>query len=121
MSRVEGESRLETSVEVSQAAFDRADTAILARLDDYPDALAASGLVAAVDAPVLLTPTEGLDPLVAEELERLGVTDAYLMGGNEALSPQVERDLDEAGIEHLRVGDGEQDAVAGGAWLYDPA
>ncbi len=104
VSRVEGGGRVETAIEVSRAAFDSADTVVLARMDDYPDALAASGLAAEVDAPVLLTATEGLDPLVAEEIERLGATDTYLMGGVEALSPQVEGDLDDAGVEHERIG-----------------
>lgn len=104
VSRIEGDSRIETAIEVSRAAFDSADTVVLARMDDYPDALAASGLAAEVDAPVLLTATESLDPLVAEELERLGAADVYLMGGTEALSPQVERDLEQAGVEHERIG-----------------
>lgn len=104
VSRIEGDSRVETAIEVSRAAFESADSVVLARMDDYPDALAASGLAAEVDAPVLLTATEGLDPLVAEELERLGASEALLMGGVEALSEQVERDLDDADVSHQRIG-----------------
>jgi len=102
--RVGGETRLETAVGISQAAFDRSDNVVLARVDDFPDALAAGGLATELDAPVLLTPTEGLDGLVADELERLGVRQAYLAGGPAALSEQVETDLEAAGIESTRLG-----------------
>ncbi len=111
--RVEGEGRVETAVGVSQAAFPSADAAVLARADDFPDALAASGLAAELDAPVLLTPTGGLDPLVAEELDRLGASEAVLMGGTAALSEQVERDLADRGVASSRIGGPERFATAG--------
>lgn len=111
--RIEGEGRIETAVNVSQAAFPSADAAVLARADDFPDALAASGLAAELDAPVLLTPTGGLDPLVAEELDRLGASQAVLMGGTAALSDQVERDLADLRIESSRIGGPERFATAG--------
>lgn len=102
--RVDGASRLETAVALSREAFASADSAVLARSDLFPDALAASGLAGELDAPVLLTPSGGLDDAVADELERLGVTRAYLMGGTEALSERVQRDLHAGGITHTRVG-----------------
>ncbi|WP_370324668.1 M36 family metallopeptidase [Euzebya sp.] len=89
--RVAGESRVETAVALAQLAFpDGADTVVLARADDFPDALAAATLTAEVDGPLLLTGTEALHPAVAAELERLGATTVYLAGGTAALAPAVE-------------------------------
>jgi putative cell wall-binding protein len=101
--RIAGATRVETAVGVSETAFERAETALLARDDTFPDALAASALAVELDAPVLLTPTERVDDAVAAELERLGVRDVVLLGGEAALSEQVERDLEELGVAHRRV------------------
>ncbi len=110
--REAGATRSGTSAAVSRAAFDAADTAVLARADDFPDALAASGLAAEVDAPVLLTPTGALDTQIARELDRLGVEKAYLMGGTAALSAQVEQDVADLDIATQRIGGPERFATA---------
>lgn len=102
--RIAAADRIGTAVALSAEAFDAADVALLARADDFPDALAASGLAAELDAPVLLTSTGGLDARVREELERLGAGEAVLLGGEAALSEQVEEDLDQTGVDHRRVG-----------------
>jgi len=101
--RVAGPDRVETALELSQRAFLTADQAILARADDFPDALASGTLAAEIDGPVLLTSPEGLDPRVAAELDRLGVNSVYLAGGTTALSPQVERDVLLAGMTFTRL------------------
>lgn len=110
--RTTGATRVQTAIELSREAFDRADAAVLARSDLFPDALAASGLAGELDAPVLLTPTDGLDDAVGAELERLGVDRVYLMGGVQALSEQVERDLQARGMLRTRVGGAERFATA---------
>lgn len=101
--RLAGIGRIETSVELARRGFPAADQAILARADDFPDALAASALAAAVDGPVLLTSRDGVHPEVAAELARLGVTHAYLAGGPQALTPDVEADLAATGIAATRL------------------
>ncbi len=108
VSRVSGATRSGTSVELSQTAYDSADTAVIARVDEYPDALAASGLAGQLDAPVLLTPPDSLDGQVAGELDRLGVRTAYLMGGTAALSPEVAADIESRGITVERIGGAER-------------
>ncbi|MGI9018227.1 MAG: cell wall-binding repeat-containing protein [Euzebya sp.] len=100
--RLAGPGRIQTAVEISKAAYpDGADTALIARAGDYPDALAAAPLAAAVDGPVLLTNTDTLATDVADELERLGVSNVYLLGGEGALSPAVEQALSEFGVTRL--------------------
>lgn len=68
-----------------------------------PSATAAEALVSAplaglLDAPVLLTGAGGLDPVVADQIERLGARSAYVVGRTDQLSRQVEADLAESGI-----------------------
>jgi putative cell wall-binding protein len=101
--RVEGPTRIETGVEVSEDAFDSADAAVLARSDDFPDALTASSLAAEISGPILVNPPDALRDDVADELERLGVEEVYLAGGTEALSAQVADDVEALGIDTTRL------------------
>lgn len=103
--RVAGGDRVETSVELS-GLLASADTVVLARADAYPDALAGAPLAAHLDAPILLTRPDALAGAVEEEIARLGADDAVLLGGEAALSAQVERDLEGLGLATERV-DGE--------------
>lgn len=93
--RVGGVSRIETAVEVSQTVFgpEGTDVVVIARSDNYPDALAGAPLARVLDAPILLTSPEGLHPSTAAEISRLGSTRAVLLGGPSALSAQVADDL----------------------------
>ena len=88
--RVAGDDRVTTAIALSQRAFSSADTAVLATADDFADALAGVPLAAAVDGPLLLTAAGSLDDRVVTELRRLGVDEVVLLGGQAALSSQVE-------------------------------
>jgi len=101
--RVAGPNRIATAVALSSDAFDAADRAILVRADQFPDALAAGALSAEIDGPVLLTGSGRLDVTVATELDRLGVSEVYLVGGTAALSQQVERDVAAEGLAAVRL------------------
>jgi|GEM_PF-2173720 len=87
--RVFGEDRIATAVAASQHGWDSAETALLATGDDFPDALGAAALAASLDAPVLLTDPSALPGQVAEELERLGVTQVRVLGGTAAVADAV--------------------------------
>lgn len=88
--RVSGETRVDTAVALSQAGWPESSThVVLARSDDPADALAGSALAGQLAAPVLLTPGATLAPAVLAELDRLGVTDVWLLGGKVALSGRV--------------------------------
>jgi putative cell wall-binding protein len=68
---------------------------IVARADDYPDALAAGPLADVLNAPILLNPSSSLDADVAAEINRLGslggarYTTVHILGGTNALSDGV--------------------------------
>lgn len=99
--RLAGHDRIATAVGLSRT-FPAAEVVVIARADDYPDALAAAPLAAAVGGPILLAGGAGLDPLLRDELGRLGADTAYVLGGAAALSRQVEDDLAAAGIGDVR-------------------
>lgn len=99
--RLSGANRYETSYEISKANFFRSSTAVLASGTSFADALCASGLAGALEAPLLLVP-----PAIYEdgnltdagrafrfECKRLGVTDLQVVGGTAAISAAL---LDDA-------------------------
>lgn len=104
VARHEGPTRVETAVDISRSSGDAADTVVLARLDEYADALAGAPLATHLDAPVLLTGGDELHPATADEIERLGADEAVLLGGPAALSLAVADDLDDLGVTTRRVG-----------------
>ncbi|WDC84177.1 cell wall-binding repeat-containing protein [Caloramator sp. mosi_1] len=71
--RVYGTDRIKTAVAVSQTGWDEAEYAVVARADDFPDALSAGPLAKKYDAPILLTYKDRLNEEVEIELLRLGV------------------------------------------------
>lgn len=108
LQRVSGQDRIETGIAISQLAFPRgADSAVLARSDNFPDALAAATLTSQVRGPLLLTAPGELDIRVRRELVRLGVSKLYLAGGTAALSTSVETSSREvvADVERLAGAD----------------
>lgn len=102
--RLSGESRYDTAISVSKQGWDSADTVVIARGDQYADALTAAPLADQEDAPVLLTRSGSLPSAVAEEIERLGATKAIVLGGSLAVSDDVADQLGDLGLEVDRVG-----------------
>jgi hypothetical protein len=105
--RLSGADRDGTAVAISAAKFANgaAGAVVLARNDDYPDALAGGPLAAALKAPLLLTPSSGLDEQVAAEIHRVlpsGGT-VYLLGGTSALSSAVQSAVTAMGFTSTRV------------------
>ncbi len=99
--RLSGSNRYETSLEISKANFASSGTAVLASGTSFADALCASGLAGALDAPLLLLPPKILDGgfltddgrAFRNECMRLGVTQFAVVGGVAAISAEV---LDDA-------------------------
>ncbi len=100
--RLAGATRTDTAVSVSRATRPSADAVVIARSDDFPDALSAAPLAAAQSAPLLLSPPGAAPQAVLEEVRRLGARTAWLVGDRTALSDRVESDLRAAGITEVR-------------------
>ena len=91
--RLFGTDRLLTAVDISQDSYgdDQATAVVLARADDFADALAGTPFAVANDAPMLLTFPDTLAASAADEMARVlpdGAT-VYLLGGENALSGDV--------------------------------
>ncbi len=92
--RVSGANRYETGVKASEQAFpDGAGTVVIATGANWPDALGGSALAGAVDGPLLLTTKDALPQDVVDEIARLKVSEAYILGGTSAVGTAVESAL----------------------------
>lgn len=91
--RISGDDRMATAIELSKKNFERANTVIIARSDIFPDSMTASVLAKALNAPILLTKNNSLDPRVESEIERLGAKDLIIVGGNSSVNKDVEKAL----------------------------
>lgn len=98
VNRPAGATRITTAVSVSRMTRVQAGTVVVARADEFPDALSAAPLAAAHEGPLLLSPSDGAPSAVTDEVRRLGATTAYLIGDQTALSARVEADLRAAGV-----------------------
>lgn len=96
--RLAGNEAEDTSAAISAEAFESADWAILATNQDFADAMSATGLAGVLNAPILLTDPNELSECVLEELQRLGVKNVYIIGGNVAMPADFETALANAGI-----------------------
>ena len=91
--RIDGPDRIETGINISKKYYDKAKTVILVRHDLFPDSMTASVLAKLKDAPILLNPTNKLDPRVAAEIKRLGAEEVIIVGGPDSISEKVRGDL----------------------------
>ncbi|HBW34085.1 S8 family serine peptidase [Desulfosporosinus sp. BICA1-9] len=89
-----GDDRIATAIQVADSAYPTgADTVILARADDYSDALAGVPLAYKYSAPILLTYPDSLDSRVMAAIQHLSPKSIYLLGGTGAISSGIELDL----------------------------
>ncbi|WP_019414902.1 cell wall-binding repeat-containing protein [Paenisporosarcina sp. TG20] len=102
--RISGISRYETAVEVSKRGWiNGANTVILAKGTDFPDALAGGPLAFKLDAPILLTKSTSLPTSTKNEIIRLGANKVIVLGGEGAISNSVENSLKTLGISVERI------------------
>lgn len=115
--RESGSSRIATAIAVSQQTFPKSGSAgsiVLARDDDYPDALAGVPFAVSKAAPILLTEPSRLDPATAAEISRVAPkgVDVYLLGGTGALSDSVARAVAALGDNPVRIAGTDRFATA---------
>jgi hypothetical protein len=116
VTRVAGTDRIATAVAVSQNSFPagNAGAVVLARADDYPDALVGGPLAAAKNAPLLLTEDATLPAATATELKRVlpaGGT-VYVLGGTSAVPASVVSQLTGFGYTVVRYSGTDRYATA---------
>ncbi|MBW3665128.1 MAG: CHRD domain-containing protein [Actinobacteria bacterium] len=104
-SMISGDTNIDRALNWSRWGFDdgSAPTVLLARNDVFADSLSSGPAQGALGAPLLLTLNDRVVRGVEEELTRLGAQQVILLGGPEALQPQVEARLVELGYRTRRV------------------
>ncbi len=110
--RVAGADRYMTAVELSAANFASADNVVIAYGEDYPDALTASALAGSIGAPILLTRQNSVPAAVLAEIDRLGASKAYIIGGTAAVSAGVATALQNEGLAVERISGADRYATA---------
>ncbi len=93
VARLGGTNRYETAAQISGTAFSSTNYAILVNHTAFLDALASSSLTRAYNAPILYTNADSLPETTRNELQRLGVTNLFLIGGENVITPKLEREL----------------------------
>ncbi|MFZ3129790.1 MAG: N-acetylmuramoyl-L-alanine amidase [Desulfosporosinus sp.] len=102
--RISGQDRVETALKISQKGWDSAQTVILCEYSDYPDAIASTPFALSLNAPILLTKGDSIDPRVLNELTRLKPQKIILLGGIVCLQPSIEKELDTLALPWERIG-----------------
>ena len=96
VTRVFGESRYDTSVEVAKTFCKDVDFAVVASGKNFPDGLCGGPLAAALNAPLVLTKDGGVSAAAGYVADN-GIASGYVLGGDGALT-------DEAVVEVFGLG-----------------
>ncbi|WP_209121664.1 cell wall-binding repeat-containing protein [Alkalihalobacillus sp. BA299] len=92
--RIAGVDRIETSIQISNIGWPNgAETAIIASGNNFPDALSGAPLAYELDAPILLNSGSSLNGKIRDEIARLGASKVIILGGAQAVSGEVEKEL----------------------------
>ncbi|KIE48273.1 N-acetylmuramoyl-L-alanine amidase family protein [Clostridium argentinense CDC 2741] len=102
--RIFGSNRYLTSYEASKKGWQNSDYAVIASGVDYPDALCAGPLAKKYNAPILLSEQKSLTEGLKNELQRLKVKQVFIVGGEGALSKDIENQIKALGINIKRIG-----------------
>ena len=102
---LEADDNVGAAVAWSEQTFpDGAPEVLLTRQDAFPDALASGGAQGVLGAPLLMTDREQLSEETDAELQRLGAERVTILGGENAVSAEVEAALvaDGYAVDRLR-------------------
>ncbi len=123
VARVFGDDRIGTAIELARTLPTSSDVVVVARSDQPSDALVAGPLASLLDAPVLITRPDALDPRVADEILARGAAEAIVVGSG--IDDAVEQGLADLGVtvERLAGGDryGTAEVVAERIWTLTGA
>ncbi|MCU1499243.1 MAG: hypothetical protein JWM47_3196, partial [Acidimicrobiales bacterium] len=112
LGRLSGSDRFGTASAIAKATFGSAQTAFVARGDDFADALSANYLSGHSAAPILLSNPTAVPQTTLDALKALGVGTVHLLGGTSALGPEVENGLRGAGYAVDRISGPDRYATA---------
>ena len=110
--RIAGADRYATAVRLSQDRFTAAGAVIVARGDDFPDAITGGPFAASLGGPMLLTRRDGLPGITTSEIRRLGASTAYVLGGTAAVDDSVVSQLETMGLSVVRLAGADRNGTA---------
>lgn len=99
---IAGNDRFETAVEISKNLKSSNDV-ILVNSKSIPDMLCATSLASQKNCPILLVKENTIGKITEEELKRLNVNTAYIIGGTNIVSSNVEEELNSINIGIKRI------------------
>ncbi|UUV14350.1 cell wall-binding repeat-containing protein [Clostridioides difficile] len=99
-----GDDRYETAIRISKRGFESAENVILVNSTSIPDALSATPFSYTKNAPILLTKKKKLNANTEEEIKRLKAKNIYIMGGENTVSSDLEKELKLKGFTIIRIG-----------------
>lgn len=103
VTRIQGDNRFETASLISEESYASSDTVIIANAREFADALTGVPLAYQHQAPILLAQGNGLREATINEINRLGATEAIILGGEVAISNEVEESLQALGLSTRRL------------------
>ena len=89
--RLAGKTRYQTSASISNELYEENDMVFVTSGEEFADALAAAPAAAMADVPILLMPKNQPNQDILDEIQRLGAREVYIIGGEGAVSKQVEQ------------------------------
>lgn len=101
--RLAGANRYETNGAICEYGWEKSEYAIISSGNDFPDALCAAPLAYKYKAPILLTEKDNLNSNIEKQLNKLGVKKAFIIGGENVVSPNIEKRLKELQISVERI------------------
>lgn len=117
--RLAGDEAAETSSDVSQEAFNggKSEWVVLARDDDFADAMSATGLAGTLKAPIVLTDRNSLSSSAVERIKQLSGT-IFVPGGPGAVPTQtVEGVFESSRVQRLYGYDGYDTSNQIATWM----
>ncbi|WP_209121763.1 cell wall-binding repeat-containing protein [Alkalihalobacillus sp. BA299] len=103
ISELHGANRYATSAVISNYAWENANTVVIGRGDVAVDALTSSVLAKKHNAPLLLVTPSKIPAEIKAELTRLNPKEIIIVGGETAVSTQVEQELEKMGYIITRI------------------
>ncbi|WP_061994279.1 cell wall-binding repeat-containing protein [Clostridium sp. ATCC 25772] len=100
--RIYGQDRIETSVQISKHGWENgSDSVVIAAAYDFADALSAAPLAKKNNGPIILNGKSSLPVNTVNEIKRLNPKKVFILGGEKAISKEVEKQLKDIGISQV--------------------
>lgn len=103
VTRIAGDDRYATSLEISKKGWTNSDYVILATGENYPDALTAVPLAKKYECPIILISKYSVKDSIISELKRLNVKEAFILGGTGVIADSVDKQLTSQKIIPTRI------------------